>query len=72
MAIRHAQAGSPAERAGLRAGDVMTRLDGAPVTGVDDISRILDHERIGRAITVALLRGEELIELEVHPDERVD
>ncbi len=72
VAIRDVQAGSPAERAGLRAGDVMTRLDGAPVTGVDDISRILDHERIGRAITVALLRGEELIELEVHPDERVD
>ncbi|MBV8792931.1 MAG: trypsin-like peptidase domain-containing protein, partial [Pseudolabrys sp.] len=46
----------PASIAGLLSGDVVIRLDGEPVTGVDDLVRLLDHTRIGRFITVEVLR----------------
>ena len=34
----------------------MVALDGLPVTGVDDLIRLLDGDRIGRAVTVDVLR----------------
>ncbi|HKA70157.1 MAG TPA: trypsin-like peptidase domain-containing protein, partial [Xanthobacteraceae bacterium] len=39
------QPGGPADRAGLLSHDLAVRLDGTPVTGVDDLIRLLDHSR---------------------------
>jgi S1-C subfamily serine protease len=70
VAIRDVQPESPAIRAGLRPGDLIVSIDADSVTGVDDISRILDHERIGRRVTLGIVRGEELISIEAEPTER--
>jgi S1-C subfamily serine protease len=48
--------GSPAAEAGLMTGDMIVALDGLPVTGADDVIRILTGERIGRAVEVEVLR----------------
>src|SRR5438132_1315059 len=48
--------GSPAAEAGLMTGDMIVALDGLPVTGADDVIRILTGERIGRSVTVEVLR----------------
>jgi S1-C subfamily serine protease len=48
--------GSPAAEAGLMTGDMIVALDGLPVTGADDLIRILTGERIGRAVEVEVLR----------------
>jgi S1-C subfamily serine protease len=49
-----------ARRAGSEGGllrqDLVVALDGLPVTGVDDLIRLLDGDRIGRAVTVDVLR----------------
>src|SRR5512134_3889862 len=47
---------SPAERAGLHEGDVLLSLDGAQLTGTDDLIRLLGAERIGRDTSVTFLR----------------
>ena len=60
---------SPADRADVLPGDVIVALDGRPVAGVDDLHRILIAEQIGVAMTIALLRGMELVEVEVVPAE---
>ncbi len=60
----------PATAAGLMAGDVLIRLDGQPVTGVDDLVRLLDSSRIGKAIEICVIRGEETILATATPQER--
>jgi S1-C subfamily serine protease len=72
VAIRDVQAGSPAARAGLRVADLIVSVDGEPVTGVDDISRILDHEHIGRTVKLGIVRGEDIIEVSAEPTERLE
>jgi S1-C subfamily serine protease len=48
--------GSPAAETGLMTGDMIIALDGIPVTGADDVIRILTGERIGRTIEIEALR----------------
>jgi S1-C subfamily serine protease len=60
----------PAAQAGLMSGDLVVQLDGQPVTGVDDLIRLLDRNRIGRDVVVAVLRLGRLRRFTVVPDER--
>ena len=46
----------PAALAGLMSLDTIVRADGDPVTGVDDLIRLLNGERIGRPIAIDVLR----------------
>jgi len=61
--------GSPAQRAGLREGDVIVALAGQPVAGVDDLHRLLTELRVGVSCTLNVLRYTEKLELEVVPEE---
>ena len=60
----------PASEAGLLSHDVVIRLDGEPVTGIDDLIRLLDRSRIGRTVRVDVLRLGRLRSLDVSPTER--
>src|SRR6202521_4630554 len=57
--IATVEAGSPADRAGLRVGDIILALDGTAVTGADDLIRLLAGEKIGRTVEVETLRSGE-------------
>jgi len=61
---------SPAEKAGLLPGDVVTRLDGVDVHGVDDLIRILDRDRIGRSLEMEVLRMGRARVIAIDPIER--
>jgi S1-C subfamily serine protease len=47
---------SPAERSGLRAGDLLVELDGEPVTDATDLQRLMVGERIGAPVEAIVLR----------------
>ena len=62
-------ADSPAERALLRATDTILSIDGKPVDSASSLQRLMDADAIGRPTTLGVLRGDDVIDLEVVPDE---
>lgn len=49
--------GSPADKAGLRAGDVITRFNGTQINNVDELLRALHASQIGQSVTMTTWRG---------------
>jgi S1-C subfamily serine protease len=64
--------GSPAQKAGLREGDVIIALDGKLVAGVDDLHRLLTDARVGMSSVLSVLRWTERLELQIVPEEMPD
>ncbi len=62
--------GGPAEKAGLRAGDVILSVDGKDAPSVDAIHRILDGKSIGRESQLRVLRRGEVISARITPARR--
>ena len=60
----------PAARAGLLPGDVVIRLDGVDINGVDDLIRVLDRDRIDRTVEMDVLRMGRSRAIDIHPIER--
>ena len=66
--------GSPADRGGLRQGDIVLGLDGAPLASVDGLHQSLNESRIHKDCAIKLLRGHaspQLMFLSMRPAERV-
>lgn len=68
--IASVEAGSPADRAGLREGDILLYIDGQPVTGTDDVVRLMVGARIGLPVEVSYVRRGKLEKAAVTPVER--
>jgi S1-C subfamily serine protease len=64
-----AEAKSPAQRAGLREGDLLIALDGQPVAGVDDLHRVLSDVKAGANSELVVLRGTERLQIGIRPEE---
>ena len=62
--------GSPAALGGLRTDDTIVAVDGQVVEGVDALQRVLDGSRIGRSVSVSVLRGAQRVEVVVVPVEQ--
>jgi S1-C subfamily serine protease len=55
--ITAVESGSGAEDAGLQAGDVITALDGNPITTFDDLANYIDNKDIGDVVKVTIQRN---------------
>lgn len=60
---------SPAQRAGLREGDVIIAFGRQPVAGVDDLHRLLTDAHVEVTNTITVLRHTERLELAIMPQE---
>jgi putative serine protease PepD len=54
--VQSVVSGGPADRAGIRTGDVITRIDGEAVAEPSDITQALADDRPGKVVTVELRR----------------
>ena len=48
--------GSPAEEGGLRAGDIITKINSENITGLGDIQEVMSYTRAGAEVTVTVAR----------------
>jgi S1-C subfamily serine protease len=61
--------GGPAQRAGLRAEDLIVAIDDVVVERADDIQRLMNETAIGRPMRVSLLRSGRWLDMEIVPRE---
>jgi S1-C subfamily serine protease len=69
VAVAGVVTGSPASRAGIRAGDVILDIDSTPVTTAGDLQRLMVEEAIGAQVTIRVLREGAVHELSTSLDE---
>ncbi|MCH2000083.1 PDZ domain-containing protein, partial [Achromobacter xylosoxidans] len=69
------EAGSPAEKAGVEAGDIITRFDGKAIDKISDLPRMVGNTKPGNKSTVTVFRRGATKDLpitvaEIEPDEK--
>ena len=57
----------PAAIAGVQENDIIVEFAGEPISKVDDLHRALTEERVGKAVSLVILRGLEKMELMITP-----
>lgn len=62
--------GSPAAEAGLLVGDLLVSLDGVRLSSPEDLLDLLIGERVGRPLTLRVLRGGAAVDVSVTAGER--
>ena len=67
MGVVEVVPGSPAAAAGLRAGDLVLDVDGAPVSDAGDLQRVLVADSIGKSIQLRVIRDGQVITLTATP-----
>ena len=61
---------SPASAAGVLVGDILVAFDGRQVESTDDLLDLLVGDRVGRRLTLQVLRGGSPVDLQVTVGER--
>ena len=62
--------GSPAEQAGILAGDILVRFDGKNLNSTQDILQSMNEDSIGKDLNVSLIRGGQIMDLRIIIGER--
>jgi S1-C subfamily serine protease len=70
--VMEIHAGTAAETAGIRAGDLIVRVGDVPIAHPDDLQRALGRHSVGEPLAVDVVRGSERETLTVHPTELPD
>jgi S1-C subfamily serine protease len=63
--------GGPADRAGLRPGDLLISAAGHPVAAAQDLQRLMFEEAIGKPLAITVMRNGALVDVIAHPSELV-
>jgi Tol biopolymer transport system component len=64
------RAGSPADKAGLKGGDVIVEFGGQTIANIYDYTYALDAVKIGQPVTIGVTRGADRLTLSVTPEPR--
>jgi S1-C subfamily serine protease len=71
LLIAQVVGGGPAERAGLRAGDLLLTVAGKPVAVSQDLQRLMFAEAIGQPLAITVMRNGALVDVIAEPTELV-
>ena len=70
LALAGVSKGGPAEKAGLRSGDVIIEVAGRKIENIYDYTYALDALKVGERVPIVVVRGGERIALEITPASR--
>jgi S1-C subfamily serine protease len=71
LLVAQVVAGGPADRAGLRAGDLLLSVGGKPVAVSQDLQRQMFSDAIGQPLAVTVMRNGALVDVIAEPTELV-
>ncbi len=71
LRVSQVVAGSPADRAGLRAGDLLLTAAGKPVEKAQDLQRLMFADAIGKPFAITVMRNGALVDVIAQPSELV-
>ncbi len=57
LLVMRVEDASPAEQGGVLMGDILVSIDGQAVTNADDLLALLTGERVGKAVSLGVIRG---------------
>lgn len=63
---------SPAQKAGLVAGDVLVGMNNQLIASIDELHKLLTHDQVGVRSPVTIIRRTEKLILNVVPEESPD
>jgi S1-C subfamily serine protease len=69
--VNSVEAGSPADKAGLKPRDLIVAYADGPVSAVDDLHRLLSEDQVGVKTELTVIRGTERLLLEIVPSKSV-
>ncbi len=72
LLIAQVVAGGPADRAGLRTGDLLLTVAGQPVAVSQDLQRMMFADAIGRPLSITVMRNGALVDVIAEPTELVN
>lgn len=67
--IHSVEPDTPAQRAGLFPGDLIVEFDNHPVSGIDDLHKLLTQDKVGTKTSLTIIRGSSKLELQIVPVE---
>jgi len=65
--VASVEAGSPADKAGLKERDIIVAYGDHPISAIDDLYRLLSEEQIGHSAELIVVRGTERLQLPIVP-----
>jgi S1-C subfamily serine protease len=71
LRVSQVVSGSPADRAGLRAGDLLLTAAGKPVEKAQDLQRLMFADAIGKPFPITVMRNGALVDVIAQPAELV-
>jgi S1-C subfamily serine protease len=71
LRVAQVMRGEPADRAGLRAGDLLLSAAGSPVEKAQDLQRLMFSDAIGRPLAITVMRNGALVDVIAEPSELV-
>ncbi|HXN24229.1 MAG TPA: PDZ domain-containing protein [Candidatus Dormibacteraeota bacterium] len=69
-AVQDVMRGGPADKAGLKPGDVIRKIDGRPVNGADELTALVANTNPGTSVTLDVLRNGQPLTLKLTMEQR--
>ena len=65
VGVKTVERSTPAQRAGVKEGDIITMFDGEAITSTTDLKRLMNRHRPGDTVVLRISRSGEILDLKV-------